>query len=112
MYANDPLSRRVVLFGKTPFRRSGQSPILMVDEPVAAEAIGIERRRHDGRSIMFARGSLGAMTLAAFCLTIGSAQALDESKYPDFSGQWSRVGPPRWLRPGEKAPLTPEYQAR
>jgi len=62
--------------------------------------------------MMFARGSLSAMALAAFCLTIGSAQALDESKYPDFSGQWSRVGPPRWLRPGEKAPLTPEYQAR
>jgi hypothetical protein len=61
---------------------------------------------------MFARGSLGAMALAAFYLTIGSAQAFDESKYPDFSGQWSRVGPPRWLRPGEKAPLTPEYQAR
>ena len=61
---------------------------------------------------MFARGSLSAMALAAFCLTIGSAQALDESSYPDFSGQWSRVGPPRWLRPGEKAPLTPEYQAR
>jgi len=61
---------------------------------------------------MFARCSLGAMALAAFYLTIGSAQALDESKYPDFSGLWSRVGPPRWLRPGEKAPLTPEYQAR
>jgi hypothetical protein len=61
---------------------------------------------------MRARCMLGAVVMAACYLTIGSAQALDESKYPDFSGQWSRVGAPRWLRPGEKAPLTPEYQAR
>ena len=29
---------------------------------------------------MFARGSFSAMALAVFCLTIGSAQALDEAK--------------------------------
>jgi len=61
---------------------------------------------------MRVRCMLGAMALAAFYLTMGSAQALDESKYPDFSGQWSRVGAPRWLARGERAPLTPEYQAR
>jgi hypothetical protein len=61
---------------------------------------------------MRACSMLGVMVIAAFYLTIGSAQALDESKYPDFSGQWSRVGAPRWLARGEKAPLTPEYQAR
>jgi len=54
---------------------------------------------------------------AAFCIPIG-AQAFDESKYPDFSGQWRR--PPgvaiQWdqTKPvgrGQQAPLTPEYQA-
>jgi hypothetical protein len=39
------------------------------------------------------------------------AQAFDDSKYPDFKGQWNRIGSPRWLAPGQKAPLTPEYQA-
>src|SRR4029079_2065370 len=38
-----------------------------------------------------------------------AAQAHDETKYPDVSGQWSRVGAPRWLPRGEKPPLTPEY---
>jgi hypothetical protein len=32
-------------------------------------------------------------------------------KYPDFKGQWERVGVPRWVQPGQKAPLTPEYRA-
>jgi hypothetical protein len=39
------------------------------------------------------------------------ARAFDESKYPDFKGQWNRIGSPRWLAPGQKAPLTPQYQA-
>src|SRR5215510_5982261 len=59
---------------------------------------------------MLARSVIGAMTLSVMCM--GSVQAFDESKYPDVKGQWSRVGAPRWLGRGEKAPLTPEYQAR
>jgi len=55
-----------------------------------------------------------AAGVAAFLVASGvavlSAQAWDESKYPDFKGQWDRIGPPRWLKRGEKAPLTPEYQ--
>ncbi len=47
------------------------------------------------------------------------AQGFDQSKYPDWKGQWLRNGPGRgnsWdptkpLGLGEKAPLTPEYQA-
>ena len=54
---------------------------------------------------------------AALALPAGVAQAFDESKYPDFSGQWRR--PPgigiQWdqTKPvgrGQQAPLTPEYQ--
>jgi hypothetical protein len=49
-----------------------------------------------------------AATLVAM---LAGAQAHDEKQYPDFKGQWSRVGPPRWVLPnGPKAPLTPEYQ--
>ena len=47
----------------------------------------------------------------------GSAQAFDESKYPDWKGQWRRAdpGPPRYdpSRPllDQQAPLTEEYKA-
>jgi hypothetical protein len=54
---------------------------------------------------------------AAMLLTVTGARAFDETKYPDFSGQWKR--PPGVSnqydtskpRTAEAAPLTPEYQA-
>src|SRR5690349_16492011 len=65
------------------------------------------------------RGSI--CTLAALLASLATAQAFDESKYPDLSGLWRAVN----LRPGgqsafdptkpwgrgQQAPLTPEYQA-
>jgi len=66
------------------------------------------------------RGStLGGIAFAvALCATTAGAQAYDEAKYPDWSGQWRRIegGPPRYdvsKPPGlaQEAPLTPEYQA-
>jgi hypothetical protein len=61
---------------------------------------------------MLYRSSIAAIALvSAFCATIPGTFAWDDSKYPDFSGQWRSVGGPgRWAR-DEKAPLTPEYQA-
>jgi hypothetical protein len=60
----------------------------------------------------------GSMVLAAaLCIGLADARAHDESKYPDWSGQWRR--PPgvgnQWdtskpVRQGQ-APLTAEYQA-
>jgi hypothetical protein len=59
-----------------------------------------------------------ASLIAAAAMTISvTAQAYDESKYPDWAGQWRR--PPgvnnQWeptkQRGHEGAPLTPEYQA-
>ena len=54
---------------------------------------------------------------AVITLTIMAcgAWAHDESTYPDFSGQWRRVGGTQWDpgKPsglGQQAPLTPEYQ--
>ena len=71
------------------------------------------------------RNSVGAIvTAAALTMTVAGAAAFDESKYPDWSGQWQRprgaafpnVGN-QWdqTKPpglGQQAPLMPEYQAR
>src|SRR5258708_665195 len=67
---------------------------------------------------MLNRNAIAALTFAAtVSLPIAGAWAFDESKYPDFSGQWRR--PPgiaiQWdqtkpLGRGQQAPLTPEYQ--
>ena len=56
------------------------------------------------------------ITLAAARLTsMGAARAFDETKYPDWSGQWLRIGGVQWdpSKPrsrGQQAPLTPEHQ--
>jgi hypothetical protein len=76
-------------------------------------------------TIMLFRGSIGAMALAtALGLTIAGARAFDETKYPDWKGQWSRapvagfedVRNPSWDPNkieglAQQAPMTPEYQA-
>jgi hypothetical protein len=59
-----------------------------------------------------------AVTLALFLgASFSSAHAFDQSKYPDWKGQWRRTdtGIPRYdpTKPagrGQEAPLTPEYQ--
>ncbi|HMA73384.1 MAG TPA: hypothetical protein VKP67_18155 [Xanthobacteraceae bacterium] len=68
----------------------------------------------------FYRTAIGPSTLlAALSFMLATALAHDETKYPDWSGQWRR--PPgvgvQWdeTKPiglGQKAPLTPEYQAK
>jgi len=67
---------------------------------------------------MLYRKTIGALALtSALLMVIGVAQAFDDSKYPDWNGQWRR--PPgvnnQWdpskPRLKEEAPLTPEYQA-
>ena len=62
---------------------------------------------------MLLRSLIGAVALAALGLTGAVA---DDHKYPDWKGQWVRIGngnhdgsKPRGL--GQQAPLTPEYQA-
>jgi hypothetical protein len=53
----------------------------------------------------------------ALIIMIGSAQAFDDSLYPDLKGQWTRATPDTSFDPskppgrGQQAPLTPEYQA-
>jgi hypothetical protein len=73
---------------------------------------------------MKVRNSIGAAALVAgLLMTIGSAAAYDESKYPDFNGQWRRASRVQSDRIGaafdpskpfgrrEAPPLTAEYQA-
>jgi hypothetical protein len=62
---------------------------------------------------MPSRVSSYAVALAAGVLTAAPAiaQVVDYGKYPDFSGQWDRQGPPNnWRQLSGPPPLTPEYQ--
>jgi hypothetical protein len=58
-------------------------------------------------------GALALMSALGLMLTlmVTSAQAWDDSRYPDFSGQWRPIGGPGRFARDEKAPLTREYQA-
>ena len=61
---------------------------------------------------MLYRNSIRAITLVGvLCATMAGALAWDDSKYPDFSGQWRPIGGPGRFARDQKAPLTPEYQA-
>jgi hypothetical protein len=72
---------------------------------------------------MFYRSLIGAFALAAaLTMAVADAQALDETKYPDWKGAWRRIpvpgvtGQPAYdqtkrLGPAQQAPLTPEAQA-
>ena len=53
---------------------------------------------------------IGSLALAAALLTpMAGASAFDESKYPNFKGQWDRTTAPRWAD-AKTAPLIPEYR--
>src|ERR1700719_2524121 len=63
---------------------------------------------------MFGRKSICA--LAAFLATMTGAAAFDNAMFPDWKGEWSRIGSWVWdpTKPGgagQQAPLTAEYQA-
>jgi hypothetical protein len=61
---------------------------------------------------MLVRSTIGAIAMAAaLYVGGGGAAAFDETKYPNWKGQWNRTTAPRWVAAGSKLPLTPEYQA-
>ena len=71
---------------------------------------------------MFYQRLIGASMLAALALPSGDAWALDDARYPDWTGAWARfivpgiAGQPSHdqTKPwglGQQAPLTPEYTA-
>src|SRR5215471_11621864 len=73
-----------------------------------------------GQSMNYRRAIAAAAVLTAALATSMTAQAFDDAKYPDLSGQWVGVrlgvgGQPAFdpTKPwglGQQAPLTPEYQ--
>ena len=67
---------------------------------------------------MLYRSSISAIAfLATLGVMIADAQAWDDTKYPDFSGQWRSIGGPGRYDQSQPrggptpAPFTPEYQA-
>src|SRR5580704_7316814 len=73
--------------------------------------------RSPRRTSMWLRNSTCAGVLAVLLIP-NSAQAFDDSKYPDLRGQWvrgdggmGRYDPTRPPGRGQQAPLTPEYRA-
>ena len=62
--------------------------------------------------MMDARSTAAAALAVAAALVLPqtAALALDEAKYPDFRGQWDRLGPPGWVAVVGEAPFTAEYQ--
>ncbi len=65
--------------------------------------------------------STGGLALVALMVTMGGLQAADDSKYPNWKGQWNTVGfrlggqfikfdPNKAFGPAQQAPLTAEYQ--
>jgi hypothetical protein len=67
---------------------------------------------------MMYRSLLGPIALTAALTMTSGARAHDETRYPDWKGQWVRAGsaaawdPTRPPGLPQQAPLTPEYQAR
>jgi len=64
---------------------------------------------------MAGRRSVGAIALAMM-FAIAGASAQDQRQYPDWKGQWIRIGGGQYdpTKPGgrgQQPPLTPEYQA-
>jgi hypothetical protein len=71
-------------------------------------------------SAMLDRSLIGAFLAALLLVTTTAASAFDESRYPDWKGQWTRIpmapgpasfDPTRTVGLGQGAPLIPEYQA-
>jgi hypothetical protein len=71
---------------------------------------------------MFSRSLIGATMLAAGAIPAGDARALEDARYPDWTGAWARFIVPQLAdqpshdqtKPwgfGQQAPLTTEYQA-
>jgi hypothetical protein len=72
---------------------------------------------------MLCRNRTGFLAIAmGLLVTTGAGQAADDTKYPNWKGQWFTVDPivggqlvlafdpTRTIGPGQQAPLTPEYQ--
>jgi hypothetical protein len=73
----------------------------------AAGAVSTE----EGKHLMTCRIVMLWASLALLLTGAPGARAFDDAKYPDWKGAWDRTVLPRWVQPGDTAPLTTEYQA-
>src|SRR6266700_839017 len=95
-------------------RRGEQSPAL-ASHPSAREEVMVDRS--SSGVLVRAANLIGALTIAVVLCAPLSARAWDDTKYPNFGGQWKRppgIGnqfdqtkPPR---EAQKVEFTPEYQ--
>src|SRR5262245_33392127 len=75
------------------------------------------KRNRDKRGLLQRATIAACAVIAVLCTMIVGTQAFDESKYPDWKGQWRRFESggvnydPSKPRLAQGAPLTPEYQA-
>jgi hypothetical protein len=67
---------------------------------------------------MAVRMTIGTIALlGVLCAPVSGTWAWEDAKYPDLKGQWGVIGGPmrfdttRPWGPGQRAPLTPEYEA-
>ena len=66
---------------------------------------------------MYRRYAIGAATVAIVLASAWGGARADDTKYPDWRGQWNRMGsggvwdPDKPSNRGQQPPLTPEYQA-
>src|SRR5262252_4348403 len=78
---------------------------------------------HPGRIVMHHRRMIVAIASALLCAAMGSAAAFDDTRYPDWRGQWRRApvagvtGNPSWdpnksEGRAQQPPLNAEYQAK
>src|SRR5262245_63195058 len=79
------------------------------------------RVREDSMLDRSATGAVAVAVAVALMVTVGGVQAFDDAKYPNWTGQWTRVmvpgvrgqpsfDPTKPWGPGQQAPLTAEYQ--
>ena len=66
--------------------------------------------------MLMRNGSLIATAALAFGMAMHGPAAIAQTGYPDWKGEWMRLGsgsfdPSQPAGLGQKAPLTPEYQA-
>src|ERR1700722_13504087 len=84
-------------------------------------AVQCRTARQPQEDAMLYRGLIGLGGVAALAMPMGNVQASDNTKYPDWTGQWGRFavrglpGQPSFDQtkgwgPFQQAPLTPEYQ--
>jgi len=98
--------------------RDGENKLAVGTEKALVVVPDVLRPHSSWEGVLRYRGSIGAVALAYALMAAAGAHAFDESKYPDWSGQWRKpagIGN-QWdqtkrMGRAQQPPLTREYQA-